>query len=192
MSSLEGQFTKTEGSPVILIKVYKDFIMLVRKLWHGALACLLPLCVTPCVHSDDNQDGKVPQQAQWQSALSLPKDGKAVVRDSSGRQQGTITRSGNSITFRDSSGRVTGTANTSGNRATFRDASGRAVGSATTNRDQTTFRSSSGKTTGTSNQASSKTTFRDSSGRTTGSSTSSGSRTTVRDGSGKQKGSIGR
>lgn len=174
------------------VKQKAGFFMLNQNIYTCVLGCFVVLCITPRVHSDDNRNGRVPQKIEWQAALSLPKDGKTVVRDSSGRLQGTITRSGDSITFRDSSGRVTGTADASRNQATFRDASGRSVGSATTNREQTTFRSSSGRIIGTANQSASRTTFRDSSGRTTGSATNSGSRTTVRDGSGRQKGSIGR
>jgi len=55
-----------------------------------------------------------------------------TIRDASGREIGTATRSSNgTTTFRDSSGRLTGTATTNGNgTTTFRDGSGRMTGTA--------------------------------------------------------------
>ena len=144
-------------------------------------------------HSEDNSVSPLTRQSQWIAASSLlSKDGKAVVRDSSGRLQGTITLSGSRLTFRDGSGRLTGTATVSNNTTTFRDSSGRSAGNATTQQGKTTFRSSSGTNLGSASQNSSKTTFRDASGRSQGSANSNGSRTTLRDGSGRLTGSVGR
>lgn len=166
--------------------------MFIRSLAISCSFVLFAFMGPNSAHSEDNSGNSLTRQSQWSSAIGASKEGNAVVRDSSGRMHGTITHSGNRLTFRDDSGRLTGTATISGSTTIFRDSSGRSAGTATTHQGKTTFRSSSGSSLGSASQSSSKTTFRDASGRSLGSANGNGSRTTFRDGSGRLTGSAGR